>query len=324
MRKKIFLLFAYAIFLSACKKESQSPANPGAGGGTTALKVNSFNPEQPYLDDEMTITGTGFNPNKSLDTVLLNYKLATIVSASATELKIKFPEEGSMGMSVCNCSSFEVRANGKVFKVTKGITFKRDCKLFGINNPDNFNYQIGRPSDSLVISGSGFNKPGSVIRIDGKQLDNYKVDSGYNCMATLRLPKTFFGGENDENIMLTKKVSITNSDGKTSEKDLNFWISPRMHINGMAAEKPTYSKADLASTGGLIKITIAGTNLKNDAVVKIDGSTGIHTINLLAVNGFPDNTILEISAASLLAGNYQVSVWRETTLYGVCNFVLNP
>jgi hypothetical protein len=64
--RTIILSAIIILFATGCKK-TNSPAAPPSGGGT--ITITSISPAKPYADDEITITGTGFNPDKTKDTV---------------------------------------------------------------------------------------------------------------------------------------------------------------------------------------------------------------------------------------------------------------
>jgi len=93
----------------------------------------------------------------------------------------------------------------------------------------------------------------------------------------------------------------------------------------MHAENNSYSIGALNAIGGKIKVIISGGNLKSDAVVHLDGNTGVHAQSQLTPGGFPNTVTLEYGTGGLTPGNYQVSVWRVTaasgnTLYGGLQF----
>lgn len=106
-------LIALALIFNSCSKGSQQP-----GGGNTppptpiptptpsdSITVSSFSPSQPYVDDTITINGTNFNPNPTLDTVYFGvitntigtngvpvfaYKVGCqVLSATATQLRVR-------------------------------------------------------------------------------------------------------------------------------------------------------------------------------------------------------------------------------------------
>ena len=349
MRKKyLFPVTAALLLFSSCTKNNPTP-NPvppggGGGGGNNTLTVTSIVPSNPYPDDEFTINGSGFNTNATLDTVEFGHlingnfaawhggipteyaSLCTVVSASATQLKIQSVnpfalDYNSFNFSPTSIAVAQVRTGSKKI-VTPLIPFKRLMTLNGTNDPD-ANISWGRPGDSLDINGQGYNKIGLNASIGTSPLSNFKVDSTPNsARISLRLPKNFFGGENDETITQSRMLTVTNADGKSLQKNFTFFMSPHMYISGMQAEQSSYSLSGLNGSGGMIKIFIAGRNLKSDAVLHLDSNNGTHTQNNLQVSGFPDNLIVQLTPSAMAVGNYQVSIYRGNTLYGLCNFIL--
>jgi hypothetical protein len=348
--KQILLFLAVTIIITnSCSKGGTSPGggnNNGGGnnggGNTGTITVTSVTPANLYPDDQITITGTGFDPDASKDTLefgrLTNgnfnpwhdgpqaemASLCTVVNATTTQLVVKSVNPYNLDYSAFSQSTnsvavIQIRTGGKKV-VTPVIPFKRLLLLNFINNPDFNNNQIGRPSDSLVISGKGFAKSGVSVSIDGTSLTNFKIDSTTaSGKITLRLPKTFFGNTNADTPIVDKKMTLSNPDGKTVQKTFHFLLSPFMDIYSMQTEFSSYSLAGLTSSGGVVKVFVKGRSLKDDAIVKV-GGVNIQTQSALQVSGFPDNTIIILTPGSLATGNLQVSIWRGSTLYGACTF----
>jgi hypothetical protein len=105
MRTIISTVLIFSVLISSCTKNSTSPAPSPGGGG--AITITGISPAMPYADDEITISGTGFNPDKTKDTVdfgtgdpvsgifgpyaqgLITASKAVVISASTTKLVIK-------------------------------------------------------------------------------------------------------------------------------------------------------------------------------------------------------------------------------------------
>jgi hypothetical protein len=105
MRTIISVILVLSLIISSCSKSPTNPAPvPGTGGPIT---ITGISPAIPYADDEITITGTGFNPDKTMDTVdfgtgdpvsgifgpytqgQTTASKAIVISASTTQLVIK-------------------------------------------------------------------------------------------------------------------------------------------------------------------------------------------------------------------------------------------
>lgn len=65
--RTITLSFMIVLFAMACTKNSV-PVTPSVTTGGT-ITITAISPAMPYADDEITITGTGFNVDKAKDTV---------------------------------------------------------------------------------------------------------------------------------------------------------------------------------------------------------------------------------------------------------------
>jgi hypothetical protein len=293
----------------------------GNGGGTASLSVTGFTPLRPYLDDTLIINGTGFNSDKSKDTVLFNFSLGKIISATSTQLKVTMPAESDINMTFLYTSKLEVRANGKKFPVTNGIGFKRPLQLYGLNDPET-NISIGKPDDSLVFNGSGFNVNGNgmAVSIGTTSVPGYNIDSNFHGTVSLRLPKGFFGSSNDEAAVEQKQVTIKNADGRIVSKTLNFYLSPRMRISSAQFEQNDYHLAN----GAVVILNIIGRNLKNDTKVELSGPNNYHAISSLPVSGFPSTASVSFGPNFPSVGNYSVELSRNGFTYAIASFrILN-
>jgi hypothetical protein len=361
MKKIFFFLSIITTIFFSCKKSSPIQVNNNNGGNNnggnngngnnSSMTITSISPASPYPDDEITINGTGFNTDKTKDTVefgkLMGSALAawhdglpeewasltTIVSASATQLVIKAVnpqplDYNSFDLSPTSIAALSVRTGGKKV-VSSLIPFKRLMQLGYIRDADADITGIGRPNDSLEIFGTGFRKSGLAVSVGGTQLTGFNIDSASNgsniSQVKLRLPKAFFGIDNDETKTITKTVTITNPDGKTVHKDFDFFVSPRMYINDIHPESKEYSLSALTASAGVVKIIVKGACLKDDAYITL-GVTGYSTKFPLPATNLQDSVVFEIGTSSLPhQGTYTVRIWRgDNVLYAGCNFNLKP
>jgi hypothetical protein len=124
MRPIISVILILSLIISSCSKSSNDPAPaPGTGGPIT---ITNISPAIPYADDEITITGTGFNPDKTKDTVDFGTgdpvagtfgphgsgqgtsSKAIVISASATQLVIKAVNSDSSRTSGLDYQLFKI------------------------------------------------------------------------------------------------------------------------------------------------------------------------------------------------------------------------
>jgi hypothetical protein len=362
--KKIFPLLIVAILGSFSCKKTVTPANNPGGGGTNgggtngggsntgSLTYSSISPLSPYPDDEIIITGTGFNADATKDTVEFGHlngggfaawhdglpdefaSLATITKASATQLTIKANNPFSLDYNAFESTPFapdtsiavmQIRSGGKKV-VSPAIPFKRYIALNGIQDLDQSGNSTGRPNDSIEIAGQGF-AAGASFSIGGTEIPTSQlVRTPYTNNYTVRflLPKEFFGTENDETLTSTQTVTVTNPDGKSAQKACSFFRSPKMIISNMHSEQSTYSRSGLIDAAGVVKIDIAGACLKDDATLTLGNGAGFSTTVAVGASGFVDQAIVEVDPALLQPGNYQVKLWRGNVLYSGCNFTLQP
>ena len=175
MRTLILTMLLLALFSTSCKK-NPTPATPVTGGTIT---ITSISPAMFYTDDNITITGTGFNVDIAKDTVefgrmddksdddttqvfMAYYKSKitdyTIMSASATKLILKPSVPDSLYKTVFtnnyNHSSenirFRVKSAGSS-AISDIVTFKNIpfiATLIDANHPM-------RPNDSAQVDITG-------------------------------------------------------------------------------------------------------------------------------------------------------------------------
>lgn len=346
--KQIFPAVALLLcLLAACKKSSNNPGGNGGngGGGSDTLSVSNFSPAYPYNMDVVTITGTGFNTDKTKDSVLLadngNYQRAylTISSATTTQLKVVIPPDSILNiLGTCGNDSrlnIYVMVNGKQVYV-QGALHLIPFKLFDVTNaiadPVTRTEAQPRPGDSLHVNSIGLTQSGNTFSIDGLAINLPRVDS--SCTGTPgygRLPKSAFGGINNEDTTSSKMVSMTNGAGKSIQKKIVFYLSPVMSINQAYFDQTSYSLSALGSTGGKIRLHIAGANLKNDVDVHFYGP-GIDSHNTLGVSGFPDSTAIDFGVAGLAANGFyyvaltanNTSYWSGPHVYATAGFSVTP
>jgi hypothetical protein len=356
--KKLFFFSSMAILVFfSCKKSTVPPGGSpgggnGGGGNSSSLTYSSISPANPYPDDEITINGTGFNADATKDTVEFGHliggsfaawhdglpdewsSLATIVQAGATRLVIKANNPGSLVYSTFESTPFAPDTSIAVIRISTGgnkvvspiIPFRRYMSLGRIHDLDQNNIATGRPNDSIQIEGQGFDV-NATFSVDGISMATgpvVRMPYTNNYTAGFRLPKDFFGTENDETLTVTKTVTVTNPDGKTVQKACDFYRSPQMIVSDMHSEQSTYSRSGLIGTAGVVKIDISGACLKDDATLTLGNGAGFSTTVAVGVSGFPDQATVEVDPGSLPTGNYQVKIWRGNVLYGGCNFVLQP
>ena len=186
MRTLFFATIIILLIVVSCKKSPNTPTPPVNGGSIT---ITGITPAMPYADDSIIITGTGFNPDKTKDTVDFGIGVAAaggfqphvdgrttaskaiILSATATQLIIKSLNPDSIGLGATSdgldrvlflggvlnprngVNEIRVRSGG--LQVSKRTPFK-EIPWFRVSDP---NYPISpmAPNDSLEIELHGVN-----------------------------------------------------------------------------------------------------------------------------------------------------------------------
>jgi hypothetical protein len=364
--KSIYLSLVILIGLFAsCKKAATNPSgtggnNNGNGGGNnggenSSLSVTGFSPLHPYTTDAITIIGTGFNTDKTKDTVFVSGDVgltpAVIQSATATQLSILLPPDSVMGFGkeYFPAYVFDIYANGKHVNIglDKAPVFKAALQISNMRGQQNDG--TIRPGDTLTIEGTGFSSGGNTISIGGKSMDIFKVDtparSGNQLdeiatgAAFAVFPKSYFGDINDETIRQNETVVITNADGKSKQFQDSMWKSPSMKVYSTYFETTftpgygySYSLSSLNSSGGKIRFHIIGKNLKGNTDLEFTGFDANNNVvsdahASLGVSGFPDSAVVEYGTSGLQAGlNYIIRIYANNVganfFYGSQTFLL--
>ena len=354
--KTIYLLLTFLVLLAGCKKNSINTPNGGGnngggnnGGSGDTLSVTSFSPHYPYSTDEITITGTGFNLDKTKDSVYFNTAdavnfgtgYATITQASATQLKFVMPPDSVTGFmsefgSDDGVVDIKVIANGKSKSIPQALKFKMKCQLNSISIPAN-SPVYPRPGDTLTVVGRGWNATGTSLSINGQAANLFKVDSSQECCGYYAtywfgytyLPKNFFGEINNEDSTKLIPATVTNADGRSGTKMIQCFLSPIMRVDSFNLPGSTFvpsvgykvSLSQLNSSGGVLNVGIIGKNLKSNAVITFTGSDGSNNQMGLGVSGFPDNASVPIGAGGLKPGYiYSVFVKANNTSQGYVSY----
>lgn len=260
------MLFTIMTIALSCSDDNDpnQPPPPPPGDDVTITSVEGGN---MFWGDEMTITGTGFSATKSenivklthvsLDFCGLNYTSAAggvieIVSASATELKVKIPYKKVNDKPVCGPerATLEITVKDKTGK-KDGIEFNA-LPFIG-----EFNYHYGwfdipsvtRIGDSVMIEGgmNGYYSRESTLwneinlHIDGGLVDAKYRTIGLESGWAFFLPVDEYGGmscsDEPEGWAPARKMNFTISvAGKSASKEL--WVQYLPETNASCEDCP--------------------------------------------------------------------------------------
>ena len=186
MRTNIAIILILSVITYSCTKTSSPPPVVPPGNGT--ITITSISPAMPYADDSIIITGTGFNPDKTKDTVDFGIGVAAaggfepyingrttaskaiILSATATRLVIKAVNPDSTGVGGTSAGLDKILFRGVVnpnnarnqIRVRSGrvqvsmLTPFREIPWLQLSNFNNSDYLLA-PNDSFEVTMHGVN-----------------------------------------------------------------------------------------------------------------------------------------------------------------------
>jgi hypothetical protein len=303
MRKLLSLSILLAIVIFSCKK-GNTPTNPGGGTGTDSTKppppppggtttggptITAISPLNPYQGDIVTLTGTGFDPDPTKDTVTIGAKVlyngqyyfsvgkiddshgvgnakTTIISATATE--IKFRTDSTMNILGGQNAKWAIQVSVPSKSVYTGDTLNLKIIPF-LSGCDHYDpYPLicyGYPifaGDSLALHGRGLYPP-VTITVDGKPIDNYYylgvrsiTDGGEGWLYGF-INIDFFGtttpAGNCSSATVMKEVKVVNADGRVARlPQTPFFPGPNSQIIEIYMDQPIYKKSE--SNNGLLTL----------------------------------------------------------------------
>jgi hypothetical protein len=332
MKRLMAFFLLILIGFSSCKKDNNTPGsgnnnggngggNNGGGGNGADITVATILPAEPYPDDQITITGSGFNPDATKDTLEFGDQLqggfiyytgggtdnqTKIISATATKLVIEAVnymdldyDNFAIGSNLPK-TRIRIKANGKKF-VTDIIPFKH--KLFiNATAPGSILAKIQgctnyiQPGDSISLDGSGFYKPGKIY-LNNKEIPNVIFDPATITKCSFRIPKDIFSKTPEDNCTpLTATVKIVNADGKSYEREVTSVPSPPMVISSAKFEKAdyTYGSDDHAM------LTITGYSLYSTTMIRISSSNGYQYEGAATgISNYPNQSVQSLSLGGL-------------------------
>ena len=311
---KIISLSLCSLFVLAlaCKKNPAAPP-------PTPLTITSISPSHVFHEEEITINGTGFDPDPTKNEVFFLYDFQVDVKeASATHLKVNTPPADLFGLQ--SNSSIRVKANGQEVESTVFINFKRRLTVTSVSHSaGNTLSNINIPGDSVIISGSGFSADPDRNRVtyDGNFLEVVSVDSNYWGSLRCFYPAiACIGGDFSDPDSTTKEVDL-----KVEAHNQTIIWRKRVQIFPL----PTYQFISYTPSPvdpGYIffkirhKSVLPGTYIKISRVFTNNAETEIS--NSLLAQVYTDElkeTNLNWLATLTPPGNYIVRIYRLNRVY---------
>jgi hypothetical protein len=316
-----------ALVMTGCGGEAgpdPDPEGPGPGSGT--LSIASVSPAQPYWDDTLTITGTGFSTTAAGNTVTFSDRTGIgaplisgkVVSASATRLRVAldwaFPQKALAQARVF------VQVGSSKDSLAALVSFRGVPHVFDIDNPEDPGYGWPRPGDSLEVLVFGVNpvlESNSLTTSRGGISGSIYQSSTPVLVSKLatRLPVTFvghpegFSSRND-----TTHVTFIWSDGTRSDTV----VQPVYGVPAMSAHmvgKQSFSSAllnDPNTVSGDRTITIVGKNMYGPGYVRFASPDPQHLSDNrdspVTFSGMFSDSVAVLVPQDLVAGSYNVEL----------------
>ena len=155
------LFFLVLLGLYACTKEEPAP-----------FQINSFSPDQGIEGAVVSIMGEGFSTETAKNLVKFNGIVATVSTASATQLTATVPAGASTG-------KITVEAEGRMATSTTDFTVIKEPFITG------FAPAQAEEGDEVVVDGSGFQKGPMVVRFNGIASSKVNVTSNTRLVAVV-------------------------------------------------------------------------------------------------------------------------------------------
>ena len=250
--KKFAVIFMLVIpcLLISCDSSDDPNSNGNGNNSGGDVTITSVTPEYIYADDEITINGTGFStvPSENLvemgtpTSTFFTYQINdpgdpdptlpyfTVISATATKLVIKAKNEfarADLNFEFYDDYPYRVRVTTKGKSGMGAIQHARRLVTFNLSSADVVNHVTGcldyvQPGDSVHMGGSGFyglcnltiaDKP---IPVKEKSITDLRFKVPYN----------LFGSE-ENCVDKFVNVKVTNTNGKSLEKQIHFAAAPQ-------------------------------------------------------------------------------------------------
>jgi RHS repeat-associated protein len=242
--------------------------------GASTVSIISINPAIAPVGATVTVTGTGFSPTASDDTLQFNGTTATVTAASATQLTATVPSGATTG-SVTVTTPTGSATSDTPFTVTAGGP-----------TIDSISPTIAPAGTAITVSGSRFGSSiaGNVVTLNSTMPE---ITSASSSSLQILVPVGTGSGA----------IGLSTTDGRTTGPDL--FIPPSGYGVGDVGTTGRMAIGDTKhvtiSTGGRIGLIVFdGLAGQKVSLRSVSGFDSVPNISILK----PDGTTLSISTAT--------------------------
>lgn len=313
MKKNISftLLFMAGLFaMNSCKKNTTSPPP------NDEITIESWSPERPEFGDEITINGKGFNPDTALNVVEFGGAGASIIAASATQLKVIVPEVD--GLTPGYYSYVRVKANDKE-AIAEPFYFSRSLSISSVKGRGPGNTML--PGDSIIIEGAGFSATADKNSIKFiptlfnttpyGNVTPVSCDSSFWCKLRGFYKSSECAGQGREDLADTATLSANlefSFKGKTIKKPVRLYAFPF----------PSYQYVSHTTANGYRFVRIRHKSILPGTKVRWvypNLSTVESSFGPEEYSDSPKETNLIVLQSNMPPGNYRVVLFRNNMVY---------
>jgi IPT/TIG domain len=318
MRHSLLFVCLLSAFVISCSKGNTGggttppPPPPPPNGGTTgngALTLTGISPVKLYQGEVITINGTGFDADKTKDTVYIGVVDAvqkqfrqmgfgapffpvpktTIVSATSTQLQITTDAQANFTDAEPLTFALEVHSPSGILVIPDTIFLKVLPRIIRVTATNPYPKPVCGSlkifsGDSILIEGVGFYPP-LTVTIDGKAMDysryftsspDYNSTYPVNCFIGI----DFFGTQTPPfdascggNKDFDKIIKIVNGDGKIATFSSSVNAGPNSQILDCHLDNTGPSKKH----DGSVLLTMSGYAVRNFTIDVAGTDPATHT-----------------------------------------------
>jgi streptogramin lyase len=222
--------------------------------------------------DQITLTGDGFDPDKTKNTVKFGDVEAVVISATATQLVVEVPA-GASGTPQITVTSENKTSNYAELEITPKIT--------------NISAIVGNPGDQVTLTVTGYN-PSNVpttVRFNGSTVDVVPSSTTANTL-TVTVPAD----------ATTGVITLTPT-------GLDPLTSPTYTIG----DQPNIISVNPSAVLRNNQITVTGVNLGTINSISLNGATVTTYSVIPGTNGQPDVVTLTVPSTASSVGSIEIT-----------------